>query len=90
MKFIKKLFLSVSILLLFSNFNLPQKEERVLLVLKEPVGYSESFSIFQVREVDGVLVGINIDEYPVSDGIYKVEGTSNNKFYHKNIIILSN
>lgn len=89
MKLIKNL-LFISILFLFSNFNSLKNDDRVLLVLTEPITYSESFSLFQVKEVDGVLVGLNVDEYPVSDGIYKVEGSSNDKFYHKNIIILSN
>lgn len=59
-----------------------------LLVLKNPMN-SDSFSMFSIEEIGDVLIGHNLDEYPVMDGIYRIEGTSNNKLYHRNILIMS-
>jgi hypothetical protein len=59
----------------------------VLLVLTNPLG-QESFSVFEVNEVDDVLVGQNTDkDYYVQNGVYRIESTSNNKLYHKKILI---
>lgn len=61
--------------------------KKALLVLMNP--FNEiSFSVFYIEERNGILVGTNIDEYPVNGGIYRIEGSSNDKFYHKNIIVL--
>ncbi len=75
--------------LLFSGFRFKEKStSRVLLVL-ENVNKKESFSMFSIQEVNGIFVGTNIDEYKVADGIYYITGTSNDKFYHKKIIVVS-
>ena len=49
----------------------------------------ERFSIFHVKEVNNILVGENVEDYQVEGGIYRIEGASNDKFYHKRIVILN-
>jgi hypothetical protein len=60
--------------------------QHIVLVLKD-VYNQDRFSVFSIREVNNVLVGTNIEEYPVANGIYRIEGSSNDKFYHKHILI---
>lgn len=95
MKMSKRMFFYALLFLLtmlLTSFS-PQKkvcndEGQVLMVLKTPDTNEERFSVFQVKQVDGVLVGTNIDEYTVGEGIYRIEAASDDKFYHKKIIIL--
>ena len=58
----------------------------IILVLKNPMD-EDKFSVFNIQEVDDILVGINTDDYFVEGGIYRIEGSSNDKFYHKHILI---
>lgn len=89
MKTLKTILLSLMLTFLFSGFKFKEKNaSRVLLVLENTI-QKESFSMFKIKEVDGILVGINIDEYEVKDGIYYITGSSNDKFYHKRIIVVS-
>ena len=69
----------------FKSENKVQKKD-ILLVLTD-VNNENSFSKFKVEEQNGVLVGYNVDEYPVNDGIYRIQGSSNDKYYHHNILI---
>jgi hypothetical protein len=96
MKTIKTIVLSALIFLLCSSFNervIAKKiqTKETLLVLQNPMN-KESFSKFIVLEEEGILIGYNTEseDYPVKDGIYRIEGTSNDKFYHKRIIIAGN
>ena len=89
MKTLKTVLFCLMITLFFSGAKLNTKNtSRVLLVL-ENVNQTESFSMFSIKEMDGVFVGTNIDEYKVDDGVYFIKGTSNNRFYHKKIIVVS-
>jgi len=89
MKTMKTVLFYLMLVLVFSSAKLNTKNtSRVLLVL-ENVNQKESFSMFSIQEVNGVFVGTNIDEYEVKDGIYFVRGASNDKFYHKKIIVVS-
>lgn len=96
MKTIKTIVLSALIFLLCSSFNERVITKKIqvketLLILQNPMN-RESFSKFIVLEEDGVLVGYNTEseDYPVKDGIYRIEGASNDKFYHKRIVITGN
>ena len=64
-----------------------KNNDHVVLVLMNPME-KECFSVFKVVKVGDVLVGVNQDEYPVRDGLYRIEGSSNDDFYHKKIIII--
>ena len=75
--------------MMLTSFSFKPQSQQILLVLKDPMN-TESFSKFSIRLLGGVLVGTNMEEYPVKDGIYRIEGSSNDKFYHKNIMITSN
>jgi hypothetical protein len=86
-----KLVLSALILTLIMSFA-PMGEHKpgnkhIVLVLKSPMD-QESFSVFDIRQVGDVLVATNIEDYPVVGGLYRIEGSSNDKFYHKKIIVL--
>lgn len=61
-------------------------KQDTLLVLTD-VNNENSFSKFKIQEENGVLVGYNVDEYPVRDGIYRIQGSSNDKYYNHNILI---
>lgn len=65
---------------------LPKKD--TLLVLTD-VNNENSFSKFKIEEENGILVGYNVDEYPVKDGLYRIQGSSNDKYYNHNIIIVN-
>lgn len=78
--------------LLFTNFKfvnqLSEKTQSVLLVLTNPFNQIK-FSKFIIQEKNGILIATNIDEdYPINRGIYRVESTSNDKYYHKKIVVL--
>lgn len=66
-----------------------KNNDHVVLVLINPME-KECFSVFKVINVNGVLIGVNQEEYPVRDGLYRIEGSSNDDFYHKKIIIVEN
>lgn len=72
------------ILVLLTSMNLPKKD--TLLVLTDTLD-KEAFSKFIVTEIDGVLIGENVDDYVVNEGIYRIKGTSNNKYQNRNIVI---
>lgn len=80
-------------LLLFTNFKfvkpLADKTQSVLLVLTNPFNQIK-FSKFVIQEKNGILIATNIDEedYPINRGIYRVESASNDKYYHKKIVVL--
>ena len=76
-------------LMMLTSFSFKPTTQHILLVLKNPMDV-ESFSMFNIKRVNGILIGTNTDEYPVKDGLYRIEGSSNDKFYHKNIMITSN
>lgn len=77
--------MSLILLSLTSATLLPKKE--AVLILADTID-TECFSKFKIVEVDGVLLGINIDEdFPVVDGIYRIVGTSNSKYQNRNIVI---
>jgi len=74
------------ILLGLTSATLVTKKEAVL-ILADTID-SECFSKFKIVETDGVLFGVNIDEdFPVVNGIYRIVGTSNNKYQNRNIVI---
>ena len=87
----KKLVFSSLILMTIMSFSLLRNTDKctnqILLVLKNPMDNNDKFSKFNVIEVDNVLVGINTDDYFVEGGIYRIEGSSNDKFYHKHRLI---
>lgn len=73
----------------FSSFECKNKS-KVLLVLQNVLN-QERFSMFQIsEEKDGTIVAINVDEYPVENGVYRIEGSSDDKYYHKKILVLNN
>lgn len=77
--------MSLILLGLTSATLVPKKE--AVLILADTID-SECFSKFKIVETDGVLFGFNIDEdFPVVDGIYRIVGTSNNKYQNRNIVI---
>lgn len=82
-----KIYILMSLILLgLTSATLVTKKEAVL-ILADTID-SECFSKFKIAEVDGVLFGVNIDEdFPVVDGIYRIVGTSNNKYQNRNIVI---
>jgi len=89
MKTMKTVLFYLMLVLIFSSAKIDTKNtSRVLLVL-ENVNQKESFSMFLIKEVNGIFVGTNIDDYEVNDGVYFIKSTSNNKFYHKKIIVVS-
>lgn len=72
----------------FSSFDC-NDDRKVLLVLKNVLN-QERFSMFKISEEKGnVLVIVNIDEYPVEDGIYRIESSSKNKYYHKKVLVIN-
>jgi len=71
----------------FKPNNQVQKKD-TLLVLTD-VNNENSFSKFKIEEENGVLVGYNVDEYPVRDGIYRIQGSSNDRYYNHNILIVN-
>ena len=77
------------LVLIFSGAKLNTKNTSRVLLILENTNQAESFSMFSIKEMDGVFVGTNIDEYKVDDGVYFIKGTSNNRFYHKKIIVVS-
>jgi 5-hydroxyisourate hydrolase-like protein (transthyretin family) len=84
------LLLSVSFLMVtaFSSFECKEKS-KVLLVLQN-VFNQERFSVFQIsEEKDGTIVATNMDEYPVENGVYRIEGSSNDKYYHKKVLVVN-
>lgn len=88
----RTLLFSFITLILLSGFSIPVKKKdnsRVLLIVRDVMN-KEHFSLFSVEDKGGVLIGTPIDlDYPVEDGIYRIEGASNDDFYHKKIIVLS-
>ena len=75
--------------LTFSSFELNDKN-RVLLVLKNVLN-QEKFSMFKVyQDKNGVIIAKNVDEYPVETGLYRIEGSSNDKLYHKKVMVVNN
>lgn len=79
------IYIFMSLLVVFlTSMSSPKKD--TLLVLTDTLD-KESFSKFEVTEVDGVLFGTNIDDYVVGDGIYRIKGTSNNKYQNRNIVV---
>ena len=84
------LLLSVSFLMVtaFSSFECKEKS-KVLLVLQN-VFNQERFSVFKIsEEKDGIIVAVNMDEYPVENGVYRIEGSSNDKYYHKKVLVVN-
>jgi hypothetical protein len=63
-----------------------ESTRKVLLVLENPM-QEETFSVFTVNDNGEVLIGENTDEYPVPDGVYKIIGSSNDKFFNHKIMI---
>lgn len=82
-----KIYILMSLILLgLTSATLVTKKEAVL-ILADTID-SECFSKFKIVETDGVLFGVNIDEdFPVVNGIYRIVGTSNNKYQNRNIVI---
>jgi hypothetical protein len=87
-----KLILSALILTLTMSFTTLSESktgnQHIVLILKNPMD-QEKFSVFNIKQVGDILIGTNTDEYPVEDGIYRVEGSSNDKFYHKRILVVN-
>lgn len=80
-------YIFMSLLTVFlCSMDLPKKE--TLLVLTNTIN-EELFSKFQIIEINGVLSGENVDDYIVTDGIYRIKATSNNKYQNRNIVIKS-
>jgi len=84
----KILYIVLALSTIMMSFNLEKSKKEILLVLSGPMG-QERFSIFHVKEVNNILVGENVEDYQVEGGIYRIEGASNDKFYHKRIVILN-
>jgi len=86
MKTVITLFLTLFLFTGFvSDFN--SKPKDILLVLKNPMD-KEYFSKFKIFNNDGVLSAVNVnDDYPVPNGIYWVEATSNDRYYSKHISV---
>jgi hypothetical protein len=93
MKTMKLIALSVLVFLLNTSFiNKTPKtnlSKETLLILKDPMD-KESFSKFMIQEESGIFIATNTqtDDYPVSEGIYRVEGASNDRFYHKRVVVV--
>lgn len=68
-----------------------EKNSHVLLVLQNTLLQSNNFSIFSIEKMGDIIIGINLDpnNYPVKTGIYRIESTSNDYFYHKRIMIIN-
>lgn len=81
----------VSFLTVLTLSSFEQKNKsRVLLVLKNVLN-EEKFSVFKVFQFeDGVIVAINDENYEVENGIYRIEGSSNDKYYHKKVMVVNN
>lgn len=61
---------------------------RTLLILEDPLT-RETFSVFDVTEKNGILVGVNVDQdYPVANGVYIIEGSSNDNFRQRTILVI--
>lgn len=75
----------LSALVMLSLTSMSPSKSAILILVDE--FNVESFSKFSVTENNGVLIGSNIDSYDVADGIYRIKGTSNNKYYNRNIVI---
>ena len=84
----KLLYIVLALSTVMMSFTSEKSKKEILLVLSGPMG-QERFSIFHIKEVNNILIGENIEEYPVEGGIYRIEGASNDKFYHKRIVILN-
>jgi len=87
MKRLAKALCTVLVFMVIFGFkNSVQVQKDTLLVLTD-VNNENSFSKFKIQEENGVLVGYNVDEYPVIDGVYRIHASSNNKYYNHNILI---
>lgn len=63
-----------------------KKSGKTLMVITNTLNESV-FSVFYIQSVNGILVGTNTEKYPVNCGIYRIDGSSNDEFYHKRIVI---
>ena len=89
MKTIISLSLVVLLLMGFStDFKMsPSKNLNILLVLRSPLN-KEYFSKFNIIKEGTSLLGENTDyDYPVPNGIYRIESTSNDYYYCKHIVV---
>jgi len=75
------------LLVLILGFNC-KESETTLLVLTD-VNNKDSFSKFRIYEENGILIGRNSEDYPVKDGVYRIHGSSNDKYYNHNIIVVN-
>jgi len=81
-----RLYIFMYLLIVVLTSMTPKKD--TLLVLSDTLN-EESFSKFLIVENDGVLIGINVDDYNITDGIYRIKASSNDKYYNRNIIIVN-
>lgn len=78
------------VLVLFLLHGFKPEEKTTLLILTD-VNNNDTFSTFKVETIHGVLIGFNNekDVYPVRDGVYRIHGSSNNKLYNHNILVVN-
>ncbi len=78
----------LAVVLLTTSFTTKSEKSsgKILMVITNTLNESV-FSVFYIQKINGVLVGTNTEKYPVNYGIYRIDGSSNDEFYHKRIII---
>lgn len=76
------------VLFALTAFKSEIQNKTTLLVLTD-INNENSFSKFKILEKDGILIGNNDDQdYPVKEGVYRIHGSSNNKYYNHNILVV--
>jgi len=82
--------LALSLLtLIFMGFGVTKtKNYNILLILRNPMN-EEFFSKFNISNDGSSLFGKNLElsDYPVPNGIYRIESASNDYYYSKHIVI---
>lgn len=89
MKTILTLSLVVLLLMGFNTeFRTPSpKNLNIVLVLRSTLN-KEYFSKFNIIREGNSLLGENIDyDYPIPNGIYRIESASNDYYYSKHIVV---
>lgn len=89
MKTIISLSLIVLLLMGFStDFKTPSpKNLNIVLVLRSTLN-KEYFSKFNIMKDGNSLLGENIDyDYPIPNGIYRIDAASNDYYYSKHIVV---
>lgn len=85
MKIISRTISALFLLFFLTSFHCPDDKETILVLVNEV--NDECFSKFEIQEDDGVLIGNNIDDYNVGNGIYRIVGSSKDGYRNRNIVI---